>query len=370
MNNYLLKFLTMKVLKALLIAAITLPIVAGCIKDNDNPVVTDYSYGIYIVNEGRYGSSSGAISYFNPDANAITNGIFESANDRPLGDVVQSFTVVGDTTGYIVVNGSGKVEIVRLRDFKTSAAPIPVVYPRYFLQVSGNKGYLTAGSMQGWVYMINLHTRAISDSVSVGYGPETMVRYQNQVFVANSGGWDVDSTLSVLDINTDQVNSVIHVGKVPVDMCLDSDNKLWVYCKGYAKYNTEPPYDLLSQTDAVIQQIDPGTGRILWQHSVGKAGDYTATPPKMAVSKQGDHIFYLRPNGVYDIPTHNPAVPANVLIPGGFYGIEVNPADGYIYVFEANFNGNGFLKIYDTSGNPFAQGIVGIAPNGAAFNLK
>jgi DNA-binding beta-propeller fold protein YncE len=59
-----------------------------------------------------------------------------------------------------------------------------------------------------------------------------------------------------------------------------------------------------------------------------------------------------------------------VLIPGGFYGIEVNPADGYIYVFEANFNGNGFLKIYDTSGNALAQGIVGIAPNGAAFNLK
>jgi hypothetical protein len=360
----------MKVLKPLLITAISVSLVAGCIKDNDHSGVIDYSYGIYIVNEGRYGSSSGAISYFNPDANAITNGIFVGANQRALGDVVQSFTVVADTTGYIVVNGSGKVEIVRLKDFKTTAAPIPVVYPRYFLPVNGIKGYLTAGSMQGWVYIINLTTRTISDSISVGYGPEVMVRYQNQVLVANSGGWGVDSTISVLDINSDEVTSVINVGKVPVDMGLDSDNKLWVYCKGYAEYNTAPPYDLISQTDAFIQQIDPGTGHILWQNSVGKAGDYTATPPKLAVSKDGDHIYYLRPNGVYDIPANNPVIPSNVLIPGSFYGIDVNPSDGNIYVYEANFNGNGFLKIYDTSGNPYAQGIVGVAPSSAVFNLK
>jgi YVTN family beta-propeller protein len=360
----------MKVLKTLLIAAISVSLVAGCIKDNDQSAVTDYSYGIYIVNEGSYGSANGSISYFNPDANAIYNGIFEAVNQRPLGDVVQSIAVVGDTTGYIVVNGSGKVEIVRLKDFKTSAAPIPVVYPRYFLQVSGIKGYLTAGSMQGWVYIINLTTKIISDSISVGYGPEILVRYQNHVLVANSGGWGVDSTISVLDITTDQVTSVIKVGKVPVDMGLDSDNKLWVYCKGYAEYNTSPPYELISQTDAIIQQIDPGTGHILWQQSVGKAGDYTATPPKFAVSKDGNHIYYLRPNGVYDIPTHNPVIPANVIIPGGFYGIDVNPSDGNIYLYEANFSGNGFLKIYDAAGNALAQGTVGIAPNGAFFNLK
>ena len=68
----------------------------------------------------------------------IQNGVFESANQRPLGDVVQSFAVVQDTTGYIVVNGSGKLEIVILRDFRASTAPIPVDYPRYFMQVGDN----------------------------------------------------------------------------------------------------------------------------------------------------------------------------------------------------------------------------------------
>jgi YVTN family beta-propeller protein len=360
----------MKISKFILCVAISAEILTSCKKADDAPSVIDYSHGAYIVNEGAFMASNGSISFLNPSAGQITNGIFEWANQRPLGDVVQSFSVVGDTTGYIVVNGSGKVEIVRLKDFRTSAEPIPVYYPRYFLQVGTTKGYLTGGNMQGWVYVINLSTRKISDSIMVGYGPEILIRYKNRVLVANSGGWSVDSTISVLDINTDQVISQISTGKVPVDMALDSDEMLWVYCKGYSIYNTEPPYDLIRETDAIVEKIDPATGNILWQKTVGKAGDYTATPPKLAVSKDGDQIFYLRPGGVFKIPTNNPVISTEVFIPGSFYGIDINPSDGDIYLFEGSFTGNGTLKIFDDAGNQFAQGTVGIAPNGAVFNLK
>jgi YVTN family beta-propeller protein len=360
----------MKKLNSLLCIAVSVFSIAGCDKIQDEPAATDYSTGVYIVNEGTFMASNGSISYFDPNAGQITNGVFEAANLRPAGDVVQSFAIVGDTTGYIVVNGSGKVEIVRLRDFKTTSAPIPVFYPRYFMQVSSNKGYLTAGSMQGLVYVVNLTTRTLADSVEVGYGPETMVRLEDKVFVANSGGWGADSTVSVLDVNTDQVSSVISVGKIPNDMALDKDNNLWVYCKGYATYSPDPPYDLVSETDALIQKVDPSTGNILWQHSVGKAGDYTAVPPKLAVSKDGSHIYYIRPDGVYDISTQNPVVPSTALIEGSYYGIEVNPTDGHIFLFEGSFTGNGTMKVYDTFGLSIGQGTVGIAPNGAVFNME
>ena len=128
----------------------------SCEKSDTKTKPDGYSQGVYIVNEGSFQASNGSISYFDPSRNLIVNGIFEAANNRPLGDVVQSMSVANDTTGYIVVNGSGKVEIVRLKDFKTIAPPIPVFYPRYFMQVSEEKGYLTAGSMQGWIYIINL----------------------------------------------------------------------------------------------------------------------------------------------------------------------------------------------------------------------
>ncbi len=93
--------------------------------------------------------------------------------------------------------------------------------------------------------------------MQVGYGPETMVKLNDQVFVANSGGWGLDSTVSVVNCSTDQVTRQIQVGKVPLDLALDAENNLWVYCKGYAQYNWDPPYDLISETDALLQKVDP-----------------------------------------------------------------------------------------------------------------
>jgi YVTN family beta-propeller protein len=278
--------------------------------------------------------------------------------------------IANDTTGYILVNGSGKVEIVRLKDFKTIAPPIPVFYPRYFMQVTKSKGYLTAGSMEGWIYIIDLMKQRVTDSMQVGKGPETMVKLNEQVYVANSGGWGLDSTVSVINSNTDEVTRLIQVGKVPLDMALDAENNLWVYWKGYSQYNWDPPYNLVSETDALLQKVDRETGNIIWQQAVGKAGDYTATPPKMAISRNGSKLFYLRPDGVYALTTGSPALSATPLIAGSFYGIEVNPDDDNIYVFESSFTGNGSLKIYDPKGNPVAQGTVVVAPNGAAFNLS
>jgi hypothetical protein len=340
----------------------------SCEKSDDNSGSIGYSHGVYIVNEGSFQASNGSITYFDPSSNLLVDGIFEVANNRPLGDVVQSISIANDTTGYIVVNGSGKVEIVRLKDFKTIASPIPVFYPRYFTQVSGDKGYLTAGSMQGWIYIIDLRANEKTDSIQVGYGPETMVKLNDQVFVANSGGWGLDSTVSVVNCQSDQVTKQIQVEKVPLDLALDIQNYLWVYCKGYAQFNWDPPYELISETDAFLQKVDTETGNIVWQQAVGKAGDYTATPPKMAVNANGNRLFYLRPDGVYSLSTETPEISATPLIAGSFYGIEVNPADNNIYVFEFSATGNGTMKIFDNTGNPVSQGTVGILPNGAVFN--
>ncbi len=318
--------------------------------------------GIYIVNEGSFGNNNGSISFFDPAKKTIYNGIFEAANGRPLGDIVQSFAVVSDTLGYIVVNNSSKVEIVGLRNFKARTEPVPIIYPRYFMQVNDEKGYLTAGSLQGRVYVFNLGSGQKTDSIEVGYGPETMLLKDDLAYIANSGGWGSDSTISVINTLTDHVVDTIKVGLVPMDMAFDIDDNIWVYCKGYTNYN-----DI--ETDARLQKINRATNQIIWQTVVGKALDYSATPAKCAGSKDGAFIYYLRPDGVYEINTSDPVKNNSPLISGSFYGLEVNPADGNIYVFESSFTGNGIMKIFDDSGKQLAEGVVGIGPNGAAFNL-
>lgn len=342
-----------------------------CVKEDDLIMKNDYSHGIYIINEGAYGYNNGSISYLDPFSGNITNYLYESANeDAVTGDVIQSMTVIQDTIGYIVANGSSKIEIVNLKTFKVLTNPIQIDYPRYCLEVNHEKGYVTRGNKQGYVVMINLISHQKTDSIKVGFGPETMLLNDHLAYVANTGGGTyADSTVSIINTLIDKVIDTIWVGQVPSDMAFDAENFLWVLCKGFASYGGPPNYDLIKETDAFIQKIDPATGQILWQGSVGKAGDYF-TFPKMAVSNNGEDIYYLRPDGIYRIHAYSPEISVDPLIAGNFYGFDVNPVNDHIYAFEAIFTGNGMLKIFDENGSGVSEGIVGIAPNGAVFNLE
>jgi DNA-binding beta-propeller fold protein YncE len=282
--------------------------------------------------------------------------------------VVQSLAIVNDTVGIIVVNNSAKLEVVDLETFKTIREPIPAAYPRQFIQVTPNTGYLTGGSLKGYVYIMDLGTFEITDSIEAGYGPDALVKLDHSAYVANSGGWGIDSTIFKISTSVNQIMDTFQVGKAPADLVMDHADKLWVYCKGQAVYNWDPPYNLISETDALLQKVDIISGNILWQGIVGKAGDYTATPPRIAASPDGDFIYFLRPDGVYKTSSGSPDVPEAVLIEGSYYGMDVNPGDGNIYVFESVFTGNGTMKIFSENGILLSEGTVGIAPNGAVFH--
>jgi YVTN family beta-propeller protein len=358
----------MRIENIIMVPAILAILFISCEKEKKS-TAGSYRYGIFIVNEGSFMANNGSVSYYNPDSDKVVNNIFETINGRPLGDVVQSMGIAGNIA-YIVVNGSGKVEVVDLENFETAAEPIIASYPRYFLAVNAQKGYLSNGSMQGYVYIIDLNSHSIADSIQVGFGPETMVQLNDKVYVANSGGWDVDSTLSIIDTNTDEVTGSIVVGAIPVDMTLDKDNNLWVYCKGLAVYSWDPPYDLISETDAILVKINTGTNTVIWKGVIGTAGHFAGTPPKLAINATGDELYFLRPDGIYKMGISNPVIPVEPIVEGSYYGLDVNPQTGDLYLFQASFTGNGNMIIVNPDTGDKTTYIVGIGPNGAVFSLE
>ena len=85
-------------------------IIASCTKDNPRPLIPvseKYDDGIFVTCEGNFNSANGSLSFISDDG-VVENNIFNNVNGFPLGDVVQSITII-DTTAYIVVNNSGKV---------------------------------------------------------------------------------------------------------------------------------------------------------------------------------------------------------------------------------------------------------------------
>jgi hypothetical protein len=117
-------------------------------------------------------------------------------------------------------------------------------------------------------------------------------------------------------------------------------------------------------------KINIVTQTVEWEAVVGTAGQYTGTPPKLAVSPDGEILYYLRPGGVYTLDTGNPSIAVDPVIQGAFYGLDVNPETGDLYLFQSSFSGNGSMFIVNPVTGESKTYTVGIGPSGAVFCLK
>ena len=340
-------------------------LIASCRKQD--PVITDtgFLHGAYISNEGSYNNSNGSISYFDVDSSKMINHVFEAVNGRPLGDVVQSFAVAGDK-GFIIITNSQKVEVVDLKTFTSLGVIGSLEYPRSFLAVDSKKGYLTDGNSTGHVFVIDLGTLKITDTVYCGSGSGSMVRFKNTVIVANAGGWGNDSTLTVIDSGTDKVIHTWMVGMNPTDLLVDKNDQLWVLCVGKVVWN--PDWTIGTETPSSLVAIDPQTGSILQSQDIGAVGDFY-WPLHIDTNKNRDRVYYLESGGIYSRSISNGNKAGDPFIRGSFYGFGNDPSTDQIYaLFAPSFTTSGWMFRYHPDGVKIDSLEVGIGPSQIVFN--
>ncbi len=97
----------------------------------------------------------------------LYNNTFLSINQRPLGDVPYSMNI-GGSRAYIVVNNSGKIEVVDRNHLKSVATISELNSPRYISLVSDRKAYVTSLYSDS-ITVVDL----LSNTVSALYQPET-----------------------------------------------------------------------------------------------------------------------------------------------------------------------------------------------------
>ncbi|MFT6747540.1 MAG: hypothetical protein ACJAZ2_001893, partial [Glaciecola sp.] len=130
----------------LLVVAVLLFVVCSCKKDRpeENVFVSEISgeQGVYIGSEGNFQFGNASLSYYDINSNEISPKVYENANGSKVGDVLQSIHQKGNTL-YLVVNNSGKVELIDQFTFKNKGTISGFSSPRYFLTVSNSKAYVT-----------------------------------------------------------------------------------------------------------------------------------------------------------------------------------------------------------------------------------
>lgn len=344
----------------------------GSCKKIESPTTTSdsggsarYSSGIFITNEGSFGSGNGSISYYNSSANTVKNSIFSFENKRPLGDVVQSITKVGDKA-YICVNGSNKVEVVNAANFKEIATITNVSSPRYMVE-NGNTGYISSWSNGGEIALIDLSSDNVIMSIPVGSGPERMVINNTNLYVANSGGFGVDSTISVISTTTNNVITTIDLGAYnPSAIVNGTGNTIWVLARGRVIYDGN--WNVIGHDPSKLIEINTTTNTITSSTTLFNAvhpGNLDLSPDRNTLYIGGAYGF----TAIYTVSTGAPSTPT-LFIPESNYGFFVNQNNGNLFILQEASSSNGVLLRYSPTGTKLSEHTVGVFPNGGTSRKK
>ncbi|SMB96128.1 40-residue YVTN family beta-propeller repeat protein [Hymenobacter roseosalivarius DSM 11622] len=344
------------------IGALTL---ASCDPESDGPggppAPAGNSTNVYIVNEGQFNTPNGAISLYSKSSGTVVdNNLFTSVNGRILGDVVQSMTVVG-SRGYIVVNATGKVEVVEMATFKQVATIDKLQQPRYLIAINSEKAYLTEWverGQPGRVAVIDLRTNTVTKTIAVGRQPEQLLLANGKVYVTNSD----ENTVSVINPSTDMAESPIQVQDGPSSLVQDKSGNIWVACTGITRYGPAPTFAVVSSTNGSLVRFNPGspTNQTSLPFASGGPSDLTTNGAK-------DQLYYSYRRGVYQLAAGASTLPTNPIIRRSFYGLGIDPKDNTIYGSIAPFTTTGKVIRYQPTGMAIDSFGVNIGPNSFVF---
>ena len=345
--------------KQILFASLMALVMVSCDKCKDaNQDQRDYSQGDYIINEGSFGNSNGSITYVG--GSLVITDVFHEVNSLPIGDVVTDFDRIGDF-GYTVSNNTQKVIVTDGISFKRTSEITGFSYPREMVQVASNVAAVSDGATSGSIKFVDLISKSVFTSVNVGKGPEGMLVNDGKLYVCNSGGWDIDSTISVVNVGTFQVMQTINVARKPVEIVRTTDGYVWVLCSGETQYDAN--WNVIGHTPAALVRVNPTDGTTM-PFQIGNLGDH---PLNMALDALHNRILIANNQvEIFDLATQTfSATPFSVIQANG---IDINPLDNYVWVCgPTDFTSNSVVTVYDTNGNVSRTITAGIGARKVAF---
>lgn len=337
-------------MKKVILSFIGLSLMVAC-KD-DKPETTSNpdtgSKNVWVLNEGNYSAGNSALGVYNLDSKEYSDNVFQTINNRQLGDVLQSATEI-DGEVFLVVNNSGKIEVVNEETFESTGTISGLTSPRYVVQVSPSQA-LVSDLFSDSLAVIDPATKKITDYINISSSSEEMVKVGSKVFITNT----YSTHITVLDL-TDNSTSTITTTFNPSAIGTDKNGKVWVLCGG----------DATNSVNGALELINPSSESIENTIDLGSA----SYSNKLVFNTNGDSLYYMT-GSVYKMPINATSAPTTPIIDGAsfnyaIYGIGYDAANNELWIGDAkDFNQKGEVFIYSSSGNLKSSFGVNVNPNG------
>ena len=316
----------------------------------------NYTEGVFVVNEGPFGGT-GTISWLNPATGETVQDVFALANGgAALGEFVQSLTL-HNGKGYIVVSGANKIYVVDAVTF-TFIDTIPgLALPRYLLPLDDHLALVSqwgADGLTGSIARVDLNSFSVVGTIPTGRGPDKLIRQADGLVVApNSGGYGVDSTVSLLNLgNTGELDRIVVRGKNPGTAAV-------------AGFSTGP---LGPNTFVLCQGSFLDAGPKGWVGPVSAAAgagfDVAAYGNDLIAAPDGQTLYFAAGNKIYAVDGSG----LRVLFDQPAWGLGVDPVTGYLFCGDPkDFNSAGEVVVYKTGGEKVGTYPCGVVPGEFVF---
>lgn len=291
--------------------------------------------GIFIVNEGNFTQGNASLDFLNLGLKQYYQNITKQANGKDLGDVLQSVNLINDKL-YLVVNNSGKIEIIDPKTFKTKGTINGLTSPRYISKAYNNKAYIS-DLYDNKITVIDLLSNNIIKKIDLHGWTEEMISFDNKTYITNLGS----NKIYVIDEINDVLIDSIEVEFAPKNILLDSNNKAWVLC-GNAEAIDKRHF---------IVQLDLQQKKILKKLEINAQKSFAN---RLRTNGFKNTLFWID-GGIYKLGIKDSLLPKEPIVlkeSNKFYGLSVDPKTNEIFASNVkDFNSTSDINRYDTNGN-------------------
>jgi len=333
-------------------------LIGTCSCTKNSPSGTDSfltGSGVFIINEGNFKWGNGSLSFYSFDSAKVYNELFLNINSRPLGDVPNSMIING-FLAYIVVNNSGKIEVVNRNTLVSVATITGLISPRNMAIVSDSKAYVSSMYSDS-LAIVNLKDNSISGYINLRRTSENLIISGSKAFISE---WVGGKEIMVINTVNDKVVDSIKVGIEPESMVLDKNKTLWVLCNGGWNRNNN------AELHAINTATNSTEKKIIFPYK-------TASPTCLQIDGKGETLYYLE-TGVRKMSINDVALPSNAIITESgnyFYKIGINPYTSDIFVTDAvDYQQNGYVMFFKNNGTLVAKFRAGVIPGYICFKIN
>ncbi len=330
----------------------------SCSDDNDSDKEIPLDYRMIVLSEGTYGKATAEVAVIGRD-NVVKNNVFNTVNDRPLGDVAQSCTLINGKL-YITLNNSAKIEVVNAKDFKqieTILDDKKEKKPQYVVQISKTEALVS--DLGNKISIINTESDSWKETIDIEASSSRLLKVGNKVLINTK-------KIYVFDIATKKIEKKVDV--VPIDkaaMVKDNTGNIWVLTE-----------TALVQLDGVTFDIKK---EIKFENVNYSINMYAS---RLDISKDGKTLFFNAgspggwvANTLYSVETTATKAPTESLSILGdnvttLYNFAVSP-EGTIIVCDAlDYKQSGKIFEFNLKGEKLNEWIGGVIPQYIFFSDK